>query len=280
MQDAIVLQGATKSYGDTAALDSVDLCVQQEAFFALLGPNGAGKTTMVKVMTTLARPDAGKVRIAGYDPFDAWEAVQRRIGVVLQENALDPEVTAEEQLIFQGRLFGMSKNEAKTRAAELLEAFALGTDPSPFSEKKVRGEVGKKAKTLSGGNRRRLDCALALVHRPEILFLDEPTTGMDPHARKVFWSAISRLNRSEGVTIFLTTQYLEEAERHAQSMAVVLEGRLRFCGSVAAFKKQVHPDKEQSLEEGYIAFIDHLLEASAGKKTATKAKKKAAKETE
>lgn len=170
----------------------------------------------------------------------------RIIGVASQDNEIDPTEKVEELLVFQGRLFGMNKSEATNRANELIQLFEL--------EK----ERDKKASALSGGNKRRLHCALALVHRPKILFLDEPTVGMDPVARANFWEIISQLNKDEAVTVFLTTQYLEEADKYATEMALIVDGLIRYSGTIINFKRQVNPNGDLSLDESYLHYIRTL----------------------
>ena len=224
-------------------LHGVDLQIPKGAFFTLLGPNGAGKTTLIQILTALMDADSGTFSVAGFDPRLHFQEVQRRMGVASQSNEVDLSETPAHLLTFQGRLFGMLAADAVARAVELLTAFHLD------------GEKDKKAGTLSGGNLRRLHCALALVHRPEILFLDEPTVGMDPMARDTFWNVITRLNREEGVTVFLTTQYLEEADKHASEMALMLAGKIVYAGAIAGFKKWVNPADDLSLDESYLEYV-------------------------
>jgi ABC-2 type transport system ATP-binding protein len=245
MEAQIKINNLSKKYPNgTQALQGVNLDIAKGEFFTLLGPNGAGKSTLVKIMTTLIAKDSGVFMIKGINPEENFAAIQHVIGVATQENDLDPTEKVEHLLAFQGRLFGMSKKIASQRAAELLEIFDL--------EK----ERDKLAGTLSGGNKRRLHCALALVHHPRILFLDEPTVGMDPMARSHFWKAISNLNSTQGVTVFLTTQYLEEADKHASQMALLLEGKIMYSGSINNFKKKVHSGTAISLEDSYLKFIN------------------------
>lgn len=229
------------------ALKGIDLEIFRGQFFALLGPNGAGKSTLVKVITTLLKKDSGEFFINGFNSEKDITEIRKYIGVALQDNELDPSETTESLLQFQGRLFGFSKAEAKNRAEELIDLFQLNT------------ERCKKADVLSGGNKRRLHCALALVHKPKVLFLDEPTVGMDPVARATFWQVIANLNSQNGVTVFLTTQYLEEADKFASEMALIVEGEIRFQGEVSLFKSQVHPHENASLEESYVKYIQSFF---------------------
>ena len=241
----ILFKDITKKYPKgPEALKGIDLAVGKGDLFTLLGPNGAGKSTLVKIATTLIQKDSGTFSIGGQDPDRDFTPIRRYIGVALQDNELDPAETVENLLRFQGRLFGLSKTQAQQRAEELIDAFEL------------QSERTKKCETLSGGNKRRLHCALALVHRPSVLFLDEPTVGMDPEARARFWQVITHLNKNEGVTVFLTTQYLEEADKHATQMALIKGGSIQFSGTVTSFKKMVNAEKETTLEESYLAWMN------------------------
>ena len=244
MTAEILFKNITKKYPKgPEALKGIDLEVGRGDLFTLLGPNGAGKSTLVKIATTLIRKDSGEFCIREENPDFDFSNIRRYIGVALQENEFDPAETVENLLIFHGRLFGLTKNQAQQRAEELIDAFELQTDRT------------KKCETLSGGNKRRLHCALALVHRPKVLFLDEPTVGMDPEARARFWQVITHLNKNEGVTVFLTTQYMEEADKHATHMALIIDGIIHYRGSVAEFKKMVKTGEQLTLEESYLAFM-------------------------
>lgn len=244
MSAEIKIQKLTKKYPNgTQALKGIDLEIEEGSFFTLLGPNGAGKSTLIKILTTLIDKDSGAFMIGGLNVENNKSLIQKHIGVASQDNELDPSETPENLLVFQGRLFGLSKKEAVLNAKNLIEKFQL------------EAERGKKVINLSGGNKRRLHCALALVHKPKTLFLDEPTVGMDPLARATFWDVISEMNKKENVTVFLTTQYLEEADKHAKSMALILDGQIRFAGSVTNFKHMVNPSFDASLEDSYLSFI-------------------------
>jgi ABC-2 type transport system ATP-binding protein len=207
------MHGVEKRFGETRALDGVDLTVPRGAVYGLLGPNGAGKTTSVKVLTTLIRPDAGAARIDGIDVVADPDAVRHRIGLTGQYAAVDERLTARENLIFVGRLFHLGATESKARARELLERFDL-TDAG---DRVVKG--------FSGGMRRRLDIAMSLIARPSVLFLDEPTTGLDPRSRLAMWDVIADL-AADGTTVLLTTQYLEEADRLAERIVVIDHGHV------------------------------------------------------
>jgi ABC-2 type transport system ATP-binding protein len=207
------MHGVEKRFGETRALDGVDLTVPRGAVYGLLGPNGAGKTTSVKVLTTLIRPDAGAAGIDGIDVVADPDAVRHRIGLTGQYAAVDERLTARENLIYVGRLFHLGATESKARARELLERFDL-TDAG---DRVVKG--------FSGGMRRRLDIAMSLIARPSVLFLDEPTTGLDPRSRLAMWDVIADL-AADGTTVLLTTQYLEEADRLAERIVVIDHGHV------------------------------------------------------
>jgi ABC-2 type transport system ATP-binding protein len=247
MSAEIQIRDLFKSFPNgTQALKGISLEIQKGQFFTLLGPNGAGKSTLVKIMTTLLNKDSGSFLIAGANPEAKLSKIQEKIGVASQDNEIDPAEKVESLLVFQGRLFGLTKLDAEKRANELIELFQLSTERS------------KKASALSGGNKRRLHCALALVHHPQILFLDEPTVGMDPVARANFWEIITQMNITEGVTVFLTTQYLDEADKHATNMALIVAGEIRYSGTIMDFKKMVNSDCELSLDESYLQYIKTL----------------------
>ncbi|MFC5909896.1 ATP-binding cassette domain-containing protein [Streptacidiphilus monticola] len=212
------------------ALDGLSISVERGSVFGLLGPNGAGKSTTVKILTTLAAADSGQAVVAGHDVAADPAAVRRAIGVVAQRSGADPVMTGRENLVLQGRLYGMRGQEPARRADELLDRFDL-TD------------AGRRpVRTYSGGMQRRLDVALGLVHRPEVLFLDEPTTGLDPEARQAMWDEIGRLSGDEGLTIVLTTHYLEEADRLASRLAVVDHGRVVVEGTPDGLKGELRGD--------------------------------------
>jgi ABC-2 type transport system ATP-binding protein len=215
------------------ALDGLDLSVPQGIIYGLLGPNGAGKSTAVKILTSLARPDAGSARVAGIDVLAQPGRVRHVIGVVAQRSGADPTATGRENLILQGRLYGLRGGSVRARADELLDHFGL-TDAA-----------GRLVKTYSGGMQRRLDVALGLMHRPTVLFLDEPTTGLDPEARTAMWQEIARLAGHEGMTVLLTTHYLEEADRLAGQLAIVDRGQVVATGTPDGLKGQLRGDVVQ-----------------------------------
>src|SRR5919197_2918423 len=215
MEAAILARDLRKAYGGKVqALDGLSLTVGRGTIFGLLGPNGAGKSTTVKVLTTLARPDAGEARVAGHDVRREPARVRRSIGVVAQRSGVDRDLTGRENVKLQGHLQGMRGRELDRRTDALLEQFGLAD------------AARRVARGYSGGMQRRLDIAMGLVHRPQVLFLDEPTTGLDPEARAEMWREISRLTRDEQMTILLTTHYLEEADRLASRLAIVDRGRI------------------------------------------------------
>ncbi|MBZ2408872.1 ATP-binding cassette domain-containing protein [Streptomyces sp. L06] len=220
---AVEVQGLSKSYGDHAVLRSVDLRVEQGGVLALLGPNGAGKTTTVRVLATLTDPDAGTVRVAGYDVVTERRQAQRAISLTGQFAAVDETQTGAENLWTTARLAGLTRAAARKRAAELLERFALSD------------AGGRLVRTYSGGMRRRLDLAAGLVGEPRVLFLDEPTTGLDPRSRRQLWEVVREL-AAAGTAVLLTTQYLEEADQLADRVAVLHGGRIAAEGTPEELK--------------------------------------------
>ena len=216
------------------ALDGLDIAVPRGIIFGLLGPNGAGKSTTVKILTSLARPDSGTANVEGIDVLRSPGQVRRMIGVVAQRSGADPTATGRENLLLQGHLYGMRGPSVRTRADELLEHFGLTE------------AAGRMVRTYSGGMQRRLDVALGLIHRPSVLFLDEPTTGLDPESRAAMWQEIARLAGAEGLTVLLTTHYLEEADRLASQLAIVDHGRVVITGSPDELKGALHGDVVQA----------------------------------
>jgi ABC-2 type transport system ATP-binding protein len=228
---AVAARQLIKTYPrDVTALNGLDVTVEAGTVFGLLGPNGAGKSTTVKILTTLARPDSGTATVAGHDVLRHPDRVRRAIGVVAQSSGADPVATGRENLQLQGRLYGVRGAGLNRRVDELLDRFKL----ADAAKRQVKG--------YSGGMRRRLDVALGLVHRPEVLFLDEPTTGLDPEARTAMWDEIARLAGDEGLTILLTTHYLEEADRLAERIAIVDRGRVVVEGTPDALKGELRGD--------------------------------------
>jgi ABC-2 type transport system ATP-binding protein len=226
--DAIVAEGLRKRYKAVQALDGVTFAVQEGEVFALLGPNGAGKSTTVRVLTTLTSPDEGKASVAGEDVLRHPNRARRAFGYVAQESGVDRDGTGRENLLLQGRIHGMSGGTLRARVDELLELVGI----ADAAERVVRG--------YSGGMKRRLDIALGLVHRPSVLFLDEPTTGLDPEARAAMWVEVERLAAQESLTILLTTHYLEEADQLADRLAIVSRGQIVVEGTPAELKRGLH----------------------------------------
>ncbi|MDP9464947.1 MAG: ATP-binding cassette domain-containing protein [Actinomycetota bacterium] len=225
-QPPIVAQGLVRHFGPVKAVDGIDLEVQQGEIFGFLGPNGAGKSTAIRMLTTLLRPTSGSARVAGFDVVTQANDVRRSIGVALQDAAIDPLMTGNELLHLQAVLYGLPASQVQSRADELLERVGL------------TGAADRRVGTYSGGMRRRLDLALSLIHQPTVLFLDEPTTGLDPMSRITLWEEVRRLN-NEGTTVLLTTQYLEEADQLADRVAIIDHGRIVKEGTPTALKAAV-----------------------------------------
>jgi oleandomycin transport system ATP-binding protein len=254
MNHAIWAEGLVKRFGETTALAGVDLAVRTGTVLGLLGPNGAGKTTAVRVLATLLKPDAGHATVGGYDVLREAHLVRQLIGLTGQYAAVDETLTGVENLLFIGRLLGMPRAEARARAIELLDAFSLSD------------AANRATKTYSGGMRRRLDLAASLVGRPQVLFLDEPTTGLDPRARNEVWEMVRNL-LATGVTVLLTTQYLEEADQLADEIAVVDRGRVIATGTPEELKAktgtqtlEVRPAEPEMLDQ-VLAMVGELAQA-------------------
>jgi len=225
--DAIVAEGLEKRYGPVRALAGVTFSVRAGEVFGLLGPNGAGKSTTVRVLTTLTKPDAGRAFVAGHDVVREPNRVRRSIGYVPQESGVDREATGRENLLLQGRIQGVPRDVLRRRVDELLDLVGI----ADAADRVVRG--------YSGGMKRRLDIALGLVHRPSVLFLDEPTTGLDPEARAAMWVEVERLAEQERLTILLTTHYLEEADQLAERVAIVSRGEIVVEGPPEELKRDL-----------------------------------------
>jgi ABC-2 type transport system ATP-binding protein len=233
--------------GGVVAVDGVDLDVAEGEIFSFLGPNGAGKTTIVRILTTLLRPTGGSARVAGHDVIEDPGAVRRTIGVALQDAALDPLMTGRELIQLQAILHGLPPEQVTSRADALLRRVGLTV------------AADRRVGTYSGGMQRRLDLASALVHKPRVLFLDEPTTGLDPVSRKTIWEEVRKLN-DEGTTVFLTTQYLEEADQLADRVAIISAGKIVAEGTPASLKAEVgKPRLEVAVAEGSPAACSEVL---------------------
>jgi ABC-2 type transport system ATP-binding protein len=230
MDAAIEAHSLARTFGENHAVDGVDLFVATGEIYGFLGPNGAGKSTMVRMLTTLLAPTGGSATVAGFDVAQEAEKVRLRIGVALQDAALDGKQTGRELLDLQGRLYGLSKVERLRRVGELLQLVDIG------------GAIDQRINTYSGGMKRRLDLAAALVHQPQVLFLDEPTTGLDPTSRAAVWAEVRYLNRELGMTIFLTTQYLEEADALADRVGIIAQGKLVIQGTPTELKRAIGSD--------------------------------------
>jgi ABC-2 type transport system ATP-binding protein len=223
----VLAEGLIRHFGDVKAVDGVDLAVRTGEVFGFLGPNGAGKSTTVRMLTTLLRPTGGRATVAGFDVVGQAGEVRKRIGVALQDAAIDPLMTGNELLDLQAVLYGIERGRARKRANELLERVGL------------TAAADRRVGTYSGGMRRRLDLALALMHEPVVLFLDEPTTGLDPMSRVALWEEVRYLNKEMGTTVLLTTQYLEEADQLADRIAIIDNGRIVREGIPRELKAQV-----------------------------------------
>jgi ABC-2 type transport system ATP-binding protein len=243
---AIVVEGLQRAFGDVLAVQGIDIAVEEGEIYGFLGPNGAGKTTTVRMLTTLLLPTGGRAGVAGHDVVAEARQVRASIGVALQEAALDPLMTGRELIRLQATLQGLPPAAGRRRADELLER----VDHSAAADRRVG--------TYSGGMQRRLDLAAALVHSPRVLFLDEPTTGLDPVSRKTIWEEVRDLN-DEGTTVFLTTQYLEEADQLADNVGIIDSGRIVAEGTPEQLKGEVgNPHVELLVGEGSVAAAEEV----------------------
>jgi len=244
MPTAITTRELRRSFGDNHAVDGVDLEVEDGEIYGFLGPNGAGKSTLVKMLCTLLSPTSGSATVAGYDVASQAGEIRLRIGVALQDASIDPKQTGRELLQLQGMLYGLTKPNIRRRMDDVIGLVDIGS------------AIDDLVESYSGGMRRRLDLALSLIHEPQILFLDEPTTGLDPVSRNDVWEEVRLLNRDEGMTIFLTTQYLEEADELAGRVGIIANGRLEAEGTPAELKRTIGTDL-------IVAEIDGDLETAA-----------------
>ena len=251
--DAIVVDEVRKRYGAIQALDGVAFSVRAGEVFGLLGPNGAGKSTTVKVLSTLTKPDGGRAEVSGHDVVREPNSVRRAIGYVPQSSGVDRDATGRENLMLQGRVQGMGGRRLEGRVEELLELLGL----ADAADRVVRG--------YSGGMKRRLDVGLGLVHRPQVLFLDEPTTGLDPEARASMWGELARLAEGEALTILLTTHYMEEADQLADRLATVSRGRVVVEGTPDELKLSLHGEAvEVELSDGRAADAEAVVASLEG----------------
>ena len=252
--DAIVVDGLEKRYKQVRALDGVSFAVHEGEVFGLLGPNGAGKSTTVRVLATLTKADAGRAEVGGHDVRSEAGAVRRAIGYVPQDSGVDQYGTGRENLMLQGRVQGMGGRDLRNRVDYLLDFVGIAD------------AADRIVKTYSGGMRRRLDIALGLVHRPKVLFLDEPTTGLDPEARVAMWREVGRLARQESLTILLTTHYLEEADELADRLAIVSRGQVVVEGTPEQLKATLQGDAVHlELANGRVDDARRVLETLGAK---------------
>lgn len=236
-KSAITVEHLTKRFGDFTAVDDVSFDVKPGELFGLLGPNGAGKSTTIKMLTTLLKPSGGVLTLAGHDVVRAQSAVRKSFGIVFQDPSVDIEMTAYENMDLHAALYGIKGNETNQRIKTLLELVELWDRKDTL------------VKNFSGGMKRRLEIARGLLHHPQVLFLDEPTLGLDTQTRNLLWDYVKRLSRDEGMTVFFTTHYLEEAEAVADRIAIIDHGRLAALGTVAQLTRQT---KTKSLEQAYL----------------------------
>lgn len=241
---SIEVKNLTKKFGDFTAVDNISFNVEKGEIFAFLGPNGAGKSTTIKMLTTLLNPTSGHMEVNGFDPVQEQNEVRKSFGIVFQDPSLDDELTAYENIEFHGVLYKVPKALREKRIKELLEFVHL-TDRKDHL-----------VKTFSGGMKRRLEIARGLLHHPKIFFLDEPTLGLDPQTRNQMWQYIQDLNKSEGITIFFTTHYMEEAERVAQRIAVIDNGKIVAQGTASQLKKDT---KTNTLEDAFLALTGRKI---------------------
>ena len=230
MEYAIQTRAIARSFGDVKAVDGIDLDIPKGEIYGFLGPNGAGKTTLVRMLITLLMPTGGEATVAGFDLRTQANDIRLRIGAALQDAALDPKQTGRELLRLQGRLYGLSRRDVNTRLDELASLIDIGD------------AIDRFVNTYSGGMKRRIDLAASLIHNPQALFLDEPTTGLDPISRARVWDEVRRINRELGVTIFLTTQYLEEADALADRVGIINRGLMMAEGTPAELKRSLGSD--------------------------------------
>ncbi len=233
----IEVSGLTKKFGDFVAVDNISFSVGRGEIFAFLGPNGAGKTTTIRILTTLLKPTSGQILIDGNDPVTEQNKVRFSFGIVFQDPSLDDELTCQENMEFHGVLYGVPKDIRKKRIEELLKFVELWDRKNDL------------VKNFSGGMKRRLEVARGLIHHPKILFLDEPTLGLDPQTRSHIWNHIKNLNKEEKMTVFFTTHYMEEADKVAQKIAVIDHGKIIAQGTSAELKEKT---KTSSLEEAFL----------------------------
>jgi ABC-2 type transport system ATP-binding protein len=241
---AITVKDLVKNFGRFEAVKGISFSVQSGEIFAFLGPNGAGKTTTIRMLTTLLHPTSGKMLVNGFDPVTHTDGVRKSFGIVFQDSSIDEELTARENMEFHGVLYGVPKHTRKERIAQLLRLVELD---------KRKDDL---VKTFSGGMRRRLEIARGLIHHPKVLFLDEPTLGLDPQTRNSIWEHIKKLRDKEGMTVLFTTHYMEEVERVADRVAVIDGGKIIRIGSPAELMKAT---KQKTLEDAFLKLTGHTI---------------------
>jgi ABC-2 type transport system ATP-binding protein len=249
MSEMIEVRDLVKNFGDFRAVDHISFFVPPGRIFGFLGPNGAGKTTTIKMLTTVLHPSGGTIRVDGFDPVKQQGSVRRAFGIVFQDPSLDEELTALENMNLHGVLYGVPAPERKARIEELLGIVELWDRRDDF------------VKQFSGGMKRRLEVARALLHRPKILFLDEPTIGLDPQTRNHIWGYIQKMSREQNVTVFFTTHYMEEADRVAADVAVIDHGKIIAQGSPAELKEKT---QSKTLEDAFISLTGHTIRDEEG----------------
>jgi ABC-2 type transport system ATP-binding protein len=252
MASAIQARALRRTFGDFEAVAGIDLDVPDGQIYGFLGPNGAGKSTTVKMLCTLLGITSGTATVAGLDVDTQPDEVRLRIGVALQDSSIDGKQTGREMLQLQGRLYGLTKPDIAQRMDDVIGLVDIGE------------AIDNRVESYSGGMKRRLDLAMALIHRPQVLFLDEPTTGLDPVSRSSVWAEVRRLNREYGMTIFLTTQYLEEADELADRVGIIANGLIRAEGEPDALKREIGADLIQAEVEGDVAAAADAVRAVDG----------------
>ncbi len=252
MNSAIQARALRRTFGDFDAVAGIDLDVADGEIYGFLGPNGAGKSTTVKMLCTLLGITSGTATVAGFDVGSQPDDIRLRIGVALQDSSIDGKQTGREMLRLQGRLYGLSKHDIAQRMDDVIGLVDIGD------------AIDNRVESYSGGMKRRLDLAMSLIHRPQVLFLDEPTTGLDPVSRSSVWAEVRRLNREHGMTIFLTTQYLEEADELADRVGIIANGLIKAEGEPAALKREIGADLIQAEVEGDVAAAADAVRAVDG----------------
>jgi len=241
-KDMIVAKGLTKSFKNFTAVDGIDFTVKKGEIFAFLGPNGAGKSTTIKMLTTLLEPTGGALTLAGFDVLSQKSDVRNSFGIVFQDPSVDDELTALENMVLHATFYDLSKPETLKRSEELLNLVELWDRKDSL------------VKTFSGGMKRRLEIARGLLHEPKVLFLDEPTVGLDAQTRNLLWHYVARMSKTKDMTVFFTTHYLEEAEQYAERIAIIDHGHIIASGTTSSLKKQT---STKTLEEAYLKLTGH-----------------------